>query len=143
MAAMAMRLTPKVRISPPLWKVRGAPSGATVLPEWQIPCRTIARYRTRTCGVTELLHNLPSLLAVHAFNARDICFRTTGNSARFGRPLRAASVGLSLPVDTGGAERVFPPQDGRGPPRPRVRGGGLPGAVAARTLGAPTGGLIR
>jgi hypothetical protein len=128
MAAMAMRLTPKVRISPPIWKVRGAPSGATVLPEWQIPCRTIVRSRARGRDVTELLHNLPSLLAVHAFNARDICFRTAAVFARLPRPHRTAFGALSLSGDIAGAERVFPPRTERGvtglPRRPRLAGRG-------------------
>lgn len=101
MAAMAMRLTPKVRISPPIWKVRGAPSGATVLSKWQIPCRTIVRFRTPVRGVTQLMHNPLSLLVVREYNARDICFRTTAFSACLRRPLRAAYAPLSLQVDSG------------------------------------------
>jgi hypothetical protein len=143
MAAMAMRLTPKVRISPPIWKVRGARSDATVLPKWQIPCRTIVRFPELIHGVTELLQKLPSLLAVRPYNARDICLLT----GVFPRVYAVRSV-----RQPPGCPCTWTPQArdgctgaGRGAEAGRLRAvrGGLPGAVAARTLGAPTGGLIR
>jgi hypothetical protein len=69
MAAMAMRLTPKVRISPLHLEGSWRAVRCDLLPNWQIPCRTIVRYRAPVRGVTKLLHNLPSLLAIHPYNA--------------------------------------------------------------------------
>jgi hypothetical protein len=140
MAAMAMRLTPKVRISASRHaEVSGAPSGAT--------CSRTSEFRAERSFVPAAGPKRdPSVAQIRRVACRTTLqranrvFPDTPGSIRLSTGTAAPFRALSLTVDSvladAGPRRA-------GAMRQRRHAARLPGANEARTLAAPTGGLTR
>jgi hypothetical protein len=143
MAAMAMRLTPKVRISPP---VIGGEWRAVWCDLHQKPANSVPNDRSlpdTVRGATLVWHNPPFLLAVCTYNARDTCSLTPPAFVRLPATARNPAGRLSIVGDRAPGNVLA--QSGRAVP---VTGGErwsarLAGRGSGAHIGPPNGGDTR